>query len=250
MSQTLAVSQPMRNTRAMQMIPVIDLLGGVVVRGIGGRRDEYRPIVSQIVDNAQPAAVASAFVKMGFDTVYVADLDAIMGGQPSWNHYQAIADAGLKMWIDAGVRAVEQARELTRFAESVVIGSETLVQSQDLATMLDELSDRTIFSLDLKNGKVLTSVAEWQSLPAVEVARQVIALGARRLIVLDLAKVGERQGVGTEALCRDIRALNGELRLIAGGGVRDAADLESLARAGCDGALVASALHDGRLSVR
>jgi uncharacterized protein related to proFAR isomerase len=36
--------------------------------------------------------------------------------------------------------------------------------------------------------------------------------------------------------------------LIAGGGVRGLDDLKALADAGCDAALVASALHDGRLS--
>jgi phosphoribosylformimino-5-aminoimidazole carboxamide ribotide isomerase len=36
--------------------------------------------------------------------------------------------------------------------------------------------------------------------------------------------------------------------LVAGGGVRGADDLARLADAGCDGALVATALHDGRLS--
>ena len=34
----------------MEVIPVIDLLGGQVVRGVAGRRDEYRPIVSQIAE--------------------------------------------------------------------------------------------------------------------------------------------------------------------------------------------------------
>ena len=27
----------------MQILPVLDLLNGIVVRGVGGRRDEYRP---------------------------------------------------------------------------------------------------------------------------------------------------------------------------------------------------------------
>jgi phosphoribosylformimino-5-aminoimidazole carboxamide ribotide isomerase len=35
--------------------------------------------------------------------------------------------------------------------------------------------------------------------------------------------------------------------LLAGGGVRGYEDLARLADAGCDGALVATALHDGRL---
>jgi phosphoribosylformimino-5-aminoimidazole carboxamide ribotide isomerase len=38
------------------------------------------------------------------------------------------------------------------------------------------------------------------------------------------------------------------LEIISGGGVRGPRDLQALAAAGADAALVASALHDGRLS--
>jgi len=36
--------------------------------------------------------------------------------------------------------------------------------------------------------------------------------------------------------------------LLAGGGVRSLDDLRQLSRIGCDGALIATALHDGRLT--
>jgi phosphoribosylformimino-5-aminoimidazole carboxamide ribotide isomerase len=66
------------------------------------------------------------------------------------------------------------------------------------------------------------------------------------VIVLDLARVGSGTGVDLDLLARVRRAAPG-LALLAGGGVRDAADLDRLADAGCDGALVATALHDGRI---
>jgi phosphoribosylformimino-5-aminoimidazole carboxamide ribotide isomerase len=73
-------------------------------------------------------------------------------------------------------------------------------------------------------------------------------LGVRRMIVLDLARVGVGEGVGTEDLCRQMRAADQNLEIIAGGGVRGRDDLKRLADAGCDAALVASALHDGRIA--
>ena len=54
-------------------------------------------------------------------------------------------------------------------------------------------------------------------------------------------------GPDFESIAR-VRAAERELTLIAGGGVRGPGDLARLAEAGCDGALVASALHDGRLT--
>jgi len=106
---------------------------------------------------------------------------------------------------------------------------------------------RLIFSLDMKHGVPLTSAPAWQNLSPIEIAKLSLRLGARRFILLDLARVGMGEGVGTEPLCRELRALAPEAEIIAGGGVRSIADLDSLERAGCDAALVASVLHDGRL---
>jgi phosphoribosylformimino-5-aminoimidazole carboxamide ribotide isomerase len=83
---------------------------------------------------------------------------------------------------------------------------------------------------------------------ADEIANEAVKAGVRRLIVLDLAQVGVGEGVGTESLCRRLHERHPQLEIVAGGGVRDMADLRSLAAAGCSGALVASALHDGRLA--
>ena len=75
----------------MQIIPVIDLLGGQVVRGIGGRRSEYRPIESQLVAGSDPGAIATAFVEhFGATTCYVADLDAIERGKCDIASWKAI----------------------------------------------------------------------------------------------------------------------------------------------------------------
>jgi phosphoribosylformimino-5-aminoimidazole carboxamide ribotide isomerase len=66
------------------------------------------------------------------------------------------------------------------------------------------------------------------------------------VIVLDLARVGEATGPDVAMVTR-VRASAPGTTLIAGGGIRDLADLVRLAEAGCDGALVATALHDGRI---
>jgi phosphoribosylformimino-5-aminoimidazole carboxamide ribotide isomerase len=68
----------------------------------------------------------------------------------------------------------------------------------------------------------------------------------REVIVLDLARVGS--GAGPDfALVRELCARFPKLELLAGGGVRDVADLRALAEAGAAGALVATALHSGAI---
>ena len=73
------------------------------------------------------------------------------------------------------------------------------------------------------------------------------SLWPNRLIVMTLARIGSSDGPDLERLAM-IRQRAGARRVYAAGGVRGAADLEALRRAGAAGVLVASALHDGRLS--
>jgi phosphoribosylformimino-5-aminoimidazole carboxamide ribotide isomerase len=244
----------------MQVIPVIDLLGGRVVRGIAGRRDQYRPIVSQLAADARPATVARALVeRFGFETVYVADLDAIVHGRPDTGSWEEIAQSGLRLWIDAGVgttaAAAEFGQHLARLDidATLIVGLESLVAPMivyDLCRM--QGCDALVFSLDLKQGQSLTQLG-WHQQPErakepLEIARMTVSMGIRRLIVLDLADVGVGAGTRTLDLCRAIRDEFADLKIITGGGVRGVNDLHALADAGCDAALVASALHDGRLT--
>ena len=67
--------------------------------------------------------------------------------------------------------------------------------------------------------------------------------------MLDLAHVGTEQGSGTGELCRTIRDEYPAVEIITGGGVRSWADVQQLADAGADAVLVASALHDGSLTL-
>ena len=64
----------------MKIVPVIDLKGGVVVHARRGRRDEYAPLRSPLVDGCEPVAVARALCAIcRTTTLYVADLDALAG---------------------------------------------------------------------------------------------------------------------------------------------------------------------------
>jgi phosphoribosylformimino-5-aminoimidazole carboxamide ribotide isomerase len=239
----------------MFVVPVMDLMCEEVVRGVGGRRDAYRAIRSVLAADARPGTVARGLAAAGFGETYVADLDAIQGAEPAWSIYQELIDAGLALWVDAGVTCADQAARLAEFQwhgrplAAIVAGLESLPNPQTLAEILAIVgSRRLIFSLDLKAGQPLTGAPAWQDLSPRQIATIALRLGVRRMIVLDLANVGMGQGVSTEPLCRDLRCLDGDLEIIAGGGVRTASDLRSLAASGASAALVASALHDGRLT--
>src|SRR6476659_7894367 len=188
----------------MQIIPVIDLLRGRVVRGIGGRRSEYQPIQSQSAADARPSTVARAFVKhFAFKTAYVADLDAITTGHFSANAWQEIAAAGLNLWLDAGITNSLAAQKIIACGKQLdidfqhVVGLETLESASELETIQKLSRGEVIFSLDLRAGQPLTQIEDWKSLPPIDIAAQAISRGTNRLIILDLADVGESSGTRT-----------------------------------------------------
>ncbi len=236
----------------MHILPVLDLLDGVVVRGVGGRRDEYRPVVSRLVDRPDALSVARAFRdQLGLTRLYVADLDAIVRQRPNRDLYRLLANEGFDLMIDAGLRSLESAAELLASgAAQVIAGLETWPGPDELARLCKAIgTKRVIFSLDLKHGVPLGELSRWQNDEPLSIAIRAIGAGVSELIVLDLASVGGSSGVATTELCTKLRNMYPELRLITGGGIRTARDIEGLAhQLGVDSVLVASALHDGAIS--
>ena len=66
---------------AFQPIPVLDLMGGQVVRARAGERESYRPLTgSAVASSAVPLAVVESLLRLyPFRSIYMADLDAILG---------------------------------------------------------------------------------------------------------------------------------------------------------------------------
>jgi phosphoribosylformimino-5-aminoimidazole carboxamide ribotide isomerase len=233
----------------MRIVGVLDVRRGEVVRGRAGRRSEYRPVAGPLTSSARPADVAHVFREhFGIDELYLADLDALEGAAPDLATYATLVEDGFCLWVDAGVRTPKDADQVALVGVArVVLGLETLSGSAALRAAVATLGDRAVFSLDLRAGQPLIG-GDWDSMEVWDLAGQAIASGVRRLLVLDLARVGEGSGTGTEELCGRLVATWPTVEVSAGGGIRDANDLARLRGHGVAAALVASALHDSRLT--
>lgn len=223
-----------------EIIPVIDLRHGVVVRARAGERDTYAPIATPLAKGSGPAEVARALVDaVGARILYVADLDAIVDRTaPDLGSLARIAAAcpGVSLWVDAGFA---QAPGVAAFRRSnlgrPVIGSE----SQDDARLVRSLGDAAVFSLDTRGGERLG--------PACLHAEP--AHWPRDVIVMTLGRIGIGGGPDLDRLGA-LRAASPGTRLYAAGGVRGPGDIRALERIGVAGALVATAIHDGSLGRR
>jgi phosphoribosylformimino-5-aminoimidazole carboxamide ribotide isomerase len=232
----------------MRVIPVIDLKGAAAVHAVRGERERYRPLRSEIVAGSDPVRVTRAVREaLGLEELYVADLDAIAGG-PAQREIIAALAREARIMVDAGVTEVAEVRLLLELgAERVVIGTETLAHASALERLRAELADAPlVLSLDLHAGRVVSPDPELARLRAPEALARLGRCGVREVIVLDLARVGSGAGPDV-ALLRELGARFPELELLAGGGVRDVADLRALADAAAAGALVATALHSGAI---
>ena len=214
----------------MRVIPVIDLRGGVVVHARRGRRDEYATLHTDPVGLARELGE-----RCRTRTLYVADLDAIEGGAPDAATLAALA-AVADVWLDAGAQTVPGMSRRVIGTESLPSGAESSPGAAPL-----------VLSVDLRDGRLISqdpALAGREAVAAVPLAR---ALAVAELLVIDLALVGSGEGPPLAAVAALGEALEG-VEIYAGGGVRDDADLRALERAGAAGALVATALHEGRIT--
>lgn len=226
----------------MEIIPVIDLKGGLVVHARRGDRRHYAPLVSRLCDSCEPLAIARALVDTRpVRTLYVADLDAITGASENDAVLRSLLDAlpHIAIWLDAGFTTSDQLENAVRTARVIpILGSESISDVEHYLR-LRAIAPGAVLSLDRRGDAVLGPL-ELTERPE---------LWPARVIHLDLARVGARAGPDLAAIER-LHSLAPGTALYAGGGVRGVEDLRALQHAGASGALIATALHDGSLSAR
>lgn len=226
--------------QSLEIIPAIDLKGGVAVRARKGLRQHYAPIVTPLAKTCEPQDVISGLLVLHpFRTIYIADLDRIEGRGSNEQNIDRLSAAfpDVDFWVDAGVRSAADARAwLIRNRKAhLVLGSETLESDAVLADLA--AVPRILLSLDNKGGELLGPNGIWgapQRWPG-------------RVIAMSLSRVGANTGPDFDCL-EKVGRQTSKTKIYAAGGLRDARDLLLLNQSGASGVLVASALHDGRLS--
>jgi phosphoribosylformimino-5-aminoimidazole carboxamide ribotide isomerase len=225
-------------------------MAGRAVWARGGIRAAYAPVRSGLLPEAGDAvALAWAFRRtLGCDECYVADLDAIKGAHPQHALLRLLAAVGSRLLTDSGVANPAQAGDaLAAGADRIVVGLETLPSFSALAAIVQAHGPhRVVFSLDLRAGQPVVRPGFPPHVGPLALVAEAVKAGVVAVIVLDLARVSAGEGVDL-ALGTEIRRAHPGLELLVGGGIGSARDLAGAAAAGYDGALVASALHDGRL---
>lgn len=218
----------------MKLIPVIDLMHTRVVSAKRGHRHTYAPSDTPLCRSSQPQAVLSALLNLhSFDTLYIADLDAISGKGSNLESIRGLCldHPEITFWVDNGLTELEQ---LCQFARPV-IGSESLTSGEMLSRLIASLSS-PILSLDYLEDR-FTGPAELE--------RQTTCWPTD-VIVMTLSRVGSASGPDLTRLQR-LSKQRPDLRFHAAGGTRDLQDLQRLRSVGAAGVLLSTALHQGAI---
>jgi phosphoribosylformimino-5-aminoimidazole carboxamide ribotide isomerase len=212
----------------MDLILAVDLRCGLVVHGASGARETYRPLDWGLSSSAEPEAYLAALRPR---YVYIADLDRIERTGDHTALIARLAPTVAACYVDAGFSSAAECRAATGFVP--VLGTETA------ADALDDCP-AGVLSLDCRDGRVLPRGED-----PVAFLERVSALAFAAHLYLDVGSVGTGRGLDPALLARVREAT--DRRLLYGGGVASTADLDLLADAGYDGAIVATAVHRGAI---
>ena len=224
------------------LVPVIDLMDGMVVHAREGRREEYRPVCSRLIPGAQPSKIVEALLELHpFQTLYVADLDAI---RHSGGNMESILTIHrdfpeLELWTDTGIGdEAALAHWLDSGFGRPVIGSESVLDVGFLSVVHERCkAPSPVLSMDYQGD-------EFRGPPLLLEYPE--RYWPQRVLAMNLQRVGSDKGPDLALIVELARRVPG-CHVYAAGGVRSIEDLERIAAEGAAGALVASALHDGRI---
>ncbi|HEU0026970.1 MAG TPA: HisA/HisF-related TIM barrel protein [Ktedonobacterales bacterium] len=224
------------------LYPVIDLLGGRLVRAL--RDSDEGPA---LVDD-DPISVAMRWREQGARWLHLVDLDGAREGTPrQLDAIRAIIQAvGLPTQVAGGLRdtaSVEAALEAG--AARVVLSAATPDEQALVAECVVRWGERIAVALEARDGRV--TVAGWlpsDAATALDVARAMGYLGAETLLFTSAATTGDN-----DPLPARLRRVLPEMRLITGGAVSSLDDLRRLLALGMNGVLLGRALRDGLFSL-
>lgn len=214
----------------MKLILAIDLKDGLVVHGKSGNRDAYVPLTDGLSPSAEPISYVT-FMRPKY--LYAADLDRISMEGDHTETILKLAGMVSGLYADRGTTIPE---------EYLPKPIHTIVGTETVDAPLEEFSGGFL-SIDIKDGVVIPSGEN----PA-EFLKRADSAAFDGYIILNISSVGTGCGI-SESYVKELRAAT-KKQLFYGGGVASAADLEVLQRAGFDGAIVSTAVHNKQIPLK
>jgi phosphoribosylformimino-5-aminoimidazole carboxamide ribotide isomerase len=212
----------------IEVIPAVDVLGQEAVRLYRG---DYDDVVARA---NSPVELASRWAAAGATRIHLVDLDGARSGRVRPELVRGLADVGLPVQASGGIRSLGDAHALLEAgADRVVVGTAAWPDP----TPWFELGEAVVLALDVRNGQV--RAAGWTEAAGISFADALELVGAHRVLVTAVDRDGTLAGPDLDLVAR---AAASGARVLAAGGVRSQEDVQALAAAGAEAAVVGRAL--------
>src|SRR5579884_4300242 len=217
-----------------EVIPAVDVLDGGAVRLERGRYD-------RVVERAgDPVALAAQLVGAGARRIHLVDLDGARNGGVRPGIVERVAALGVPVQASGGIRSLEDARALLAAgADRVVVGTAAWPDPEPWL----ELGETVVVALDVRDGELRGR--GWTEGTGVSLDAALARLAGARVLLTAIDRDGTLAGPDLELVRRASAA---GARVLAAGGVRSPADVETLAEAGAEAAVVGRALLAGHVA--
>ena len=228
-----------------EVIPAIDIRGGRCVRLLQGDYDR------ETVYGDDPAAVAREWEAQGAPRLHVVDLDGAREGRPvNRADVAAICEAvAIPVEVSGGLRTMDDLEAAAGLGAARLQLGSAAVRNPDLVNgAAERFPGMVVVAIDTRAGEALTEGwREGSGADALTLANEMVARGAPRIMVTDVARDGALEGPNVALAAEFAAAL--PVPVVASGGVTTADDLRALAETGCEGAIVGKALYEGRFTL-
>jgi phosphoribosylformimino-5-aminoimidazole carboxamide ribotide isomerase len=201
-----------------------------------------------------PVAMARRWEDEGAAYLHLVDLDGAFEGRPMHAEVVAkIADAlSIPVEVGGGLRSNTQVRAmLDSGVDRVILGTRALEEPGALQFLVETFGRRIVVGIDARDGLVqVKGWVETSKVAALDLARQVDAMGVDTIIYTDTSTDGMMRGhnvAATQAMCDAVSC-----NVVASGGVSSIKDVEALRALNhprLSGAIVGKALYEGAVTL-
>jgi phosphoribosylanthranilate isomerase len=229
----------------LQLLPAVDVAGGQavqLVQGVAGSEKRF----------GDPVAAALNWQERGAEWIHLVDLDAAFGrGHNRALLAEIVGRVDVDVEMSGGIRddtSLEAA--MSAGCRRVNIGTAALEQPEWCAAAIASYGDRVAVGLDVRGRTLAARGWTEEGGDLYDVLARLDSEGCARYVVTDVNKDGMLQGPNLDLLRSVCEAT--ERPVVASGGISELADLEALLGLvpdGVEGAIIGTALYEGRFTL-
>jgi 1-(5-phosphoribosyl)-5-[(5-phosphoribosylamino)methylideneamino] imidazole-4-carboxamide isomerase/N-(5'phosphoribosyl)anthranilate isomerase len=235
----------MSGARYLQLLPAVDVAGGQavqLVQGVAGSEKRF----------GDPVTAALNWQRRGAEWIHLVDLDAAFGRGDNRELLARIVGAlDIDVEMSGGIRddaSLEAA--MAAGCRRVNIGTAALERPEWCARAIASYGDRVAVGLDVRGRTLAARGWTRDGGDLYDVLARLDAEGCARYVVTDVNKDGMLQGPNLDLL-RSVCAAT-DRPIVASGGITELADLgalQQLVPLGVEGAIIGTALYEGRFTL-